>query len=545
MLVFTQNGYELTCNDVSVGAEYSDIECMVTLSDDLFNGYDYVGLYTAKAGDSQVWMSEIGTDGKAVIPHQALTEAHDVFVSVGAYKLQDGTRQQMTTQAVNLNVLHSNNPSGLQGDDTDWKDAVGDMIVIGSAGVRVIDALSSTLANAALSANQGRVLAGMVKDVDAVPTEDSAKPVSSGGVYDILNSITTCKAEDVNISRIGSLMIVAGTTTIGGVSVTDAVGNVYQGAAGYGTGVNKTQSDFELTTAFPACFSQLLYAAVTPTGASATAWMSRVRAHRGGLMDVLFTRGQKVSSASNFSVRYFAVGRIDGDNAAGAEIISQLLPLVGDQYGPDGTTSIGEYLCDLYDDYIGVTDRDNSDTAWCSEAASVAAAKAGIPATIFPRFASAYKGSKAFSDLGRWYKRTGSGTSSTFTSATVTTIGTSAQDHEDFAYSLGSGTAVPGVGDVLFMGASKHPTHTALVVHVSRDSESYKIYTVEGNLKVYDSGGSALFSCIQLRCRDIYASNALGNNVFAMAKPAYPTDWFKGAASVADAAIPNGEEMTF
>lgn len=544
MLTFTQNGYALTCDDVSIGAEYSDIECMVTLSDSLFDGYDYVGLYTARPGDSQVWMAEIGQDGKTKIPHQALTETHDVYVSVGAYKLQDGARQQMTTQAISLQVLHSNNPSGLQGDDTDWKDAVGDMIVIGSAGVRVIDNLLSTLDNAALAANQGRVLAGMIKDVDAVPTKGSAKPVSSGGVYDILDGITTCETAETNISRIGSLMVVAGSTTINGVSVTDTAGGVYQGSAGYSTSTNKKSTDFEITSAFPACFSKLLYSSIELTGSSATAWKSRTRAHRGGFTDILFTRGSKINSASNFSVRYFAVGRIDGGDAAGAEVVSQLLPLVGKQYGPDGMTAIGEYLCDLYDDYVGNAERDNSDTAWCSEAASVAAAKVGIPESIFPRFASAYKGSKAFSDLGRWYKRTGTGTNSTFTSATVTNIGTASQDHEDFTYAIGAGTAVPDVGSVLFMGSSKHPSHTALVVHVSRDDTSYKIYTVEGNMTLYDSDGSALYSCVQLRCRDIYSSSALGDNVFAMAKPDYPVDWFKTAAN-ATSQLANGEEMRF
>lgn len=331
------------------------------------------------------------------------------------------------------------------------------------------------------------------------------------------------------VLRIGNLMIVRGEWKLKGLNLTshdDGTG-IY-GDAAFSTETKKTEADFDFSAAFPAAFSETPSIGLNLHGDSTT-WLGHVQADTAGLTEARIFRN-KTATNTSAKIDYIAVGRYDGARAGGARVISEGLPFVGARTvtDTDGTeVDVGAYFVHRFNEvYGGASQAD--DAAWCSEFASACAALAGVPEESFPRFASAYKGSHKFSEAGRFFLRQGQ----SFVRATIdgSTYNATASASGDEAW--------PEVGDVLFMArqhdddadSGTYAHHTALVCSVddgrTASTPYYRIYTVEGNLKVYDSSkANVLYTTVQRRVRDLYGTKAVDLNVWGLGKPDYAPDF--------------------
>ncbi|MGN1014292.1 MAG: hypothetical protein ACI4PM_02920 [Butyricicoccus sp.] len=510
MITFTQTGTVLECDNSCIGNAYSDVTVAVNLSDDTFKDFDYVGLYVCDPISRKTYRSAV-LAGKALIDHTALEHAGDVYIALVGY---DSTTQ-LTTNSVQLVLRRSANPEDAYDPDADWK-------------LQISDKLIREATEAAVKAYVAEH--GLQIEVDDKPTKGSTKPVSSGGVYDALLNVGL-EETGAQYARLGSIMVCSGTFQLSDFPILTSEGSNYRGAAI----IAGKDAQFAAEGGFPACFTDTPRVAVFPTGSTSVVWTGTSRADAAGLTQVTFFRGAS-STLSQLSGGYIAVGRIDGVRKGGAAVITEALKYLGQ--------AVGDEIIDAYNE-IRPDNTQSHGAGWCSELASVCAARAGIPADIFPRFASAYKGSKAFSDIGCFYKYNGT----SFVKANVTGASSS-----EFSYTLGSETYTPQLGDVIWTSDDDGlaPKHTGLIVSVHPDSETgmTSIYTIEGNLSGDDSSSddedsTASGRVVKRMCRVAGSTaNTRDRHIFAVGRVEYPADYSYGnnsGASGDDSSSSGGE----
>lgn len=548
MITFTQKGELLTSDNGKIGNQYSDITVKVNLSDDTFAEFDYVGLYVADPVRSQYVFPYKITDGLCTIGHEAVSGMGDVRVCVAGYNVDGG---QLTTNAIPLIVRQSNNPAGSTSETSDWKSAMAQAMAeacisnerylaaqaealaetaaareaMATAGAdyarehgiavpTVINNLTTNSSAAALSAAQGKILKELIDDKDKKPTSGSTKAAESGGIYDALAALAESAETGSNWAPVGNLNIAAGTLSLTGLDImTEAEGNYY-GVADVGG-----KSSLFAEKGFPCCFTSTPTVWMFPTGSESTMWCGRSGGETAGLRSAAIFRGKQKEN-STFTGRYIVIGRNDGARKQGADVITQGLAYIG--------KACGSEIVALYNAFAD--NQQDDDAAWCSEFASVCANKAGISTDIFPYFASAYKGSGKFSDLGMLYVLNGS----SFTKATVTNSSKS-----NYAYTLGTETYVPQLGDVLFLTTlddddtpASAPNHTALITSVGTVDGQTVLYTLEGN-----QSNTAGDRTVQRRTRTIGGSQKRDQAIFAIGRVNYAANTGGSRAIAAGQAI--------
>lgn len=549
MITFTQKGELLTSDNGKIGNQYSDITVQVNLSDDTFSEFDYVGLYVADPVRSQyVFPYKIGTDGVCTIGHEAVSGVGDVRVCVAGYNVDGG---QLTTNAIPLIVRQSNNPAGSTPETSDWKSAMAQAMAeacisnerylaaqaealaetaaareaMATAGAdyarehgiavpTVINNLTTNSSAAALSAAQGKILKELVDNKDKKPTSGSTKAVESGGIYDALSALAASAETGSNWAPVGNLNIAVGTLSLTGLDITTEAEGNYYGVADVGG-----KSSLFAEKSFPCCFTATPTVWMFPTGSESTMWCGRSGGEAAGLRSAAIFRG-KQKEDSTFTGRYIVIGRNDGARKQGADVITQGLAYIG--------KACGSEIVALYNAFAD--NQQDDDAAWCSEFASVCANKAGISTDIFPYFASAYKGSGKFSDLGMLYVLNGS----SFTKATVTNSSKS-----NYAYTLGTETYAPQLGDVLFLTTlddddtpASAPNHTALITSVGTVDGQTVLYTLEGN-----QSNTAGDRTVQRRTRTIGGSQKRDQAIFAIGRVNYAANTGGSRAIAAGQAI--------
>ena len=533
MITFTQTGELLASDNGKIGNQFSDVTVRVNLSDDTFSKFDFVGLYVADPVRSQYVFPYKIEDGLCTIKHEALSGAGDVRVCVAGYNVDGG---QLTTNAIPLIVRPSNNPAGSTPEVSDWKSAMAQAMAeacisnerylaaqaealaetaaareaMATAGAEyardhgiavptVINNLTTNSSAAALSAEQGRVLKALIDDKDKIPTSGSARAAESGGIYDALVKLAESAETGNNWAPVGNLSIAAGALSLTGLNVTTEAEGNYYGVADVG---GKTSLLAE--QGFPCCFTGTPTVWMFPTGSESTMWCGRSAGEAAGIRSAAIFRGKQKEN-STFTGRYLVIGRNDGARRRGADVITQGLEYIG--------KACGSEIVSLYNAFAD--NQQDDDAAWCSEFASVCAHNAGISTDIFPYFASAYKGSGKFSDLGMLYVLKGS----SFVKATVTN-----SNKNNYAYTLGTETYVPQLGDVLFLTTlddddtpASAPNHTALITSVGTANEQTVLYTLEGN-----QSNAAGDRTVQRRTRTIGGSQKRDQAIFAIGRVNYP-----------------------
>ena len=409
--------------------------------------------------------------------------------------------------------------------------------------MKTIDELLESLMNAIYGKDVRQTIHDAIKRCyeDATGNPDSVANFSSllsayGKRLDedeaILKDIPSIFSNTNNCVRIGDIMIAFGNAYLKTDAGFSAEGNIYKASASFDQDVTnysrKQQHEIEIVGAFPEAFAEKPKVVMVAAGSESPMWIGKVTADIAGLKDVTIYR--PTSGGTYCNTAYIAVGRIDGSDATGAKVLSKGLPFVGLE--KVGTDTLETYFLNRYAELMGETAQ--TETGWCSEFASVCAIEAGIPDTTFPRFKGGPNGSKFFSDIGCFYIRQGTGKNAKFVKATVTN-----NSKSGYAFTVASPTQeyTPKAGDVLwtcqqdtFSASDNYPSHTALVTSVERDttddSPYYRIYTLEGNLPVYQDGNNsssddALYRTVERRLRDIAGSKATGNKVYAIGRVSY------------------------
>jgi|GEM_PF-5045866 len=352
----------------------------------------------------------------------------------------------------------------------------------------------------------------------------------------IFTNINSVFEVSENYIRIGNSMIVWGYAYLLTNNGFSAEGNIYAATASFDDSVTnytrKQKHEIEIVGSFPAAFTDTPFVSITPSGSESPMWLGKAICDNAGLQAVKIYR-PSASSGNKCSTQYIAIGRTDGSNRAGAEVITKGLKFVGLQ--KYNGIALEEYFLNKYAELIGSSAQEN--TGWCSEFACVNAIEAGISESIFPRFKSAPKGSIAFSNIGCFYLRTGTGKNVCFKHATFS--GSSTAGYSTSLVADGT-KYIPKIGDVLWTCADKWdatnddgwlPSHTELVTSVDINLEAetpiYKIYTLAGNLNVYADGANGaddepLYKTVVRKVRDIAGSKITGNRVVAIGRVAYP-----------------------
>lgn len=498
MPTFTQIGDTLSVDNPYIGNQFSDVLVSVLLTDDTFTDFNHLDLCVCDPVARKTHRSSV-LNGKALIDHTVLKHFGDVYVALAGYGNSQG---QLTTNSVPMELRRSANPEDAYDPDADWK-------------LQVSDKLIREATEAAVKAYVAEH--GLQIEVDDKPTKGSTKPVSSGGVYDALLSVGL-EESGTQYARLGSIMVCSGTFQLSDFHILTSEGNNYRGTAIIGG----KDAQFAAEGGFPACFTSTPRVTVFPTGSTSVVWTGASRADAAGLTQVMFFRGDS-STMSQLSGGYIAVGRIDGARKGGAAVITEALAYLG--------KAVGDEIIDAYNE-IRPDNVQSHGAGWCSEFASVCAARANISADVFPRFASAYKGSKAFSDIGCFYKYNGT----SFVKATVTGASSS-----EFSYTEGTEAYVPQLGDVIWTSDDDGlaPKHTGLIVSVHPDSETglTSMYTIEGNLSGDDSSSDDEDSTSSTRvvkrmCRVAGSTaNARDRHIFAIGRVEYPADYSYGSNS--------------
>lgn len=350
---------------------------------------------------------------------------------------------------------------------------------------------------------------------------------------DLSNNFVT----GADYARIGNMAFCRGYLVFRNQDVNTESGNVYVGTATYNDSGKVLETGMELQAAFPVCFTSHVSCVVINHGLREHLTISRVVADNGGISEVSFLSG-KSHTGTSVPVRYIAVGRIDGDRALGARVVTQALSHLNCPEYYDTGKTWAEYFIDRYNEIPAVAAAGNTQAAgagWCSEFINVCAYDAGIDVgnvDYFPYFAGSQNGMNRLQEIGCLYAVTGTASAKTRAFQKVKTINTNTTDAFSVTLDTTAEAYVPQVGDVLFLGSTSKPTvpgHTALVCGVDKDDDEYSIYTVEGNLSLYDASGNAYeYKTVQRRKRDIWAvdsdgnAKSLGVRVLAVGRVQYP-----------------------
>lgn len=350
---------------------------------------------------------------------------------------------------------------------------------------------------------------------------------------DLSNNFVT----GADYARIGNMAFCRGSLVFRNQDVNTASGNVYVGTAEYNDSGKVLETGMELQAAFPVCFTSHISCVVINHGLREHLTISRVVADNGGISEVSFLSG-KSHTGTNVPVRYIAVGRTDGDRALGARVVTEALSHLNCPEYYDTGKTWAEHFIDEYNKIPAVVAAGNTQAAgagWCSEFINVCAHDAGIDVgnvEYFPYFAGSQKGMERFHAIGCLYAVTGTASAKTRAFQKVKTINTNTTDAFSVTLDTTAEAYVPQVGDVLFLGSTSKPTvpgHTALVCDVDKDDDEYSIYTIEGNLSLYDASGNAYeYKTVQRRKRDIWAvdsdgnAKSLGVRVLAVGRVKYP-----------------------
>lgn len=350
---------------------------------------------------------------------------------------------------------------------------------------------------------------------------------------DLSNNFVT----GADYARIGNMAFCRGYLVFRNQDVNTESGNVYVGTATYNDSGKVLETGMELQAAFPVCFTSHVSCVVINHGLREHLTISRVVADNGGISEVSFLSG-KSHTGTSVPVRYIAVGRIDGDRALGARVVTQALSHLNCPEYYDTGKTWAEYFIDRYNEIPAVVAAGNTQAAgagWCSEFINVCAYDAGIDVgnvDYFPYFAGSQNGMNRLQEIGCLYAVTGTASAKTRAFQKVKTINTNTTDAFSVTLDTTAEAYVPQVGDVLFLGSTSKPTvpgHTALVCGVDKDDDEYSIYTVEGNLSLYDASGNAYeYKTVQRRKRDIWAvdsdgnAKSLGVRVLAVGRVQYP-----------------------
>lgn len=347
--------------------------------------------------------------------------------------------------------------------------------------------------------------------------------------------------------RIGSLLICYGTANFKKPAITEAEGNIFVGSMEYHDHGKATEDWLELKTTFPACFTKEPAVYVGYHGRFDNSWVTKVNADLGGISKISVAAATS-KTPTTFPTRYIAVGRCDGTRALGARVASQALSYgVGEQYSSSDGQTWQEYFLNQYNNIPSVVSGSNtqrSTAAWCSEFACVSAYKAGVDVgnvDYFPYFASAYQGLTRFQACSgsTVYVRTGNASDKTSRFCLATSL---SADSDSFTYTIDSSkTYVPRVGDILFTKSSSGtaPSHTCIVCDCDyTEGEEFAIYTIEGNVPLYEASTSSSgtsysekYRTMYRRKRDMFSTNSdgddtsFGENVLAVVNVGYPTNW--------------------
>lgn len=353
---------------------------------------------------------------------------------------------------------------------------------------------------------------------------------------DLSNNFVT----GADYARIGNMAFCRGSLVFRNQDVDTALGNVYVGTAEYNDSGKVLETGMELQAAFPVCFTGRVSCAVINHGLREHLTISRIVADNGGISEVSFLSG-KAHTGTSVPVRYIAVGRIDGDRALGARVVTEALSHLNCPEYYDTGKTWAEHFIDEYNKIPAVVTAGNMQAAgagWCSEFINVCAYDAGIDVgnvDYFPYFAGSQRGMERFHAIGCLYAVTGTASAKSRKFQKVKTINTNTTDAFSVTLDTTSQAYVPQVGDVLFLGSTSKPTvpgHTALVCGVDKDDDEYSIYTIEGNLSLYDASGNAYeYKTVQRRKRDIWAVDSSGNakslgvRVLAIGRVKYPVTY--------------------
>ena len=353
---------------------------------------------------------------------------------------------------------------------------------------------------------------------------------------DLSNNFVT----GADYARIGNMAFCRGSLVFRNLDIDTASGNVYVGTAEYNDSGKVLETGMELQAAFPVCFTSRVSCVVSNHGLKDHLTVSKVVADNGGISEVGFLSG-KSHTGANVPVRYIAVGRIDGDRALGARVVTEALSHLNCPEYYDTGKTWAEHFIDEYNKIPAVVAAGNTQAAgagWCSEFINVCAYDAGIDVgnvDYFPYFAGSQRGMERFHAIGCLYAVTGTASAKTRAFQKVKTINTNTTDAFSVTLDTTAQAYVPQVGDVLFLGSTSKPTvpgHTALVCGVDKDDNEYSIYTVEGNLSLYDASGNAYeYKTVQRRKRDIWAVDSDGNpkslgvRVLAIGRVKYPVTY--------------------
>lgn len=356
-------------------------------------------------------------------------------------------------------------------------------------------------------------------------------------------------------ARIGNMGFCRGSLVFRNLDVNTASGNVYVGTATYNDSGKVQDSGMEVQAAFPMCFTSHVSCVVANHGTKDHLTISKVVADNGGISEVGFMSG-KAHSETNVPVRYIAVGRIDGDRALGAEVVTEALGYLNCPQYYDSSTTWADHFVEEYNQIPAVVAAGNtqaSGSGWCSEFINVCAYNVGIDVgtvDYFPYFAGSQNGMKRFHDIGCLYAATGTASAKTRKFQKVKTINTNTTDAFSVTLDTTSSAYVPQVGDVLFLGTTSKadvPGHTALVCGVDKDDDEYSIYTVEGNMSLYDSSGAAYeYKTVQRRKRNIWAvdddgnAKSLGVRVLAVGRVKYPIKYIDPSDTFSTQATTSG-----
>ena len=356
----------------------------------------------------------------------------------------------------------------------------------------------------------------------------------------IFSDLSSNFVSGADYARIGNMAFCRGALTFRNLDIDTASGSVYTGTAEYNDSGKVLETGMELQSAFPVCFTSRVSCVVANHGLKDHLTISKVVADNGGISEVGFLSG-KSHTGANVPVRYIAVGRIDGDRALGARVVTEALSHLNCPEYYDTGKTWAEHFIDEYNEIPAVVAAGNTQAAgagWCSEFINVCAHNAGIDVgnvDYFPYFAGSQKGMERFHAIGCLYAVTGTASAKTRAFQKVKTINTNTTDAFSVTLDTTAQAYVPQVGDVLFLGSTSKPTvpgHTALVCGVDKDDDEYSIYTVEGNLSLYDASGNAYeYKTVQRRKRDIWAvddngnAKSLGVRVLAIGRVKYPVTY--------------------